>query len=53
MLRPCYALQAESDCQPLAIPYEIAKRFMLPELMVCHFFDGGWCSRSWDGNRAV
>lgn len=33
--------------------YEIAKRFMLPELMVLHFFDGGWCTRSWDGNRAI
>lgn len=33
--------------------YEIAKRFMLPELMVRHFFDGGWCNRFWDGNRAV
>lgn len=33
--------------------YEIAKRFMLPELMVSHFFDGGWSVRSWNGNRAV
>lgn len=33
--------------------YEIAKRFMLPELMVKHFFDGGWCTRSWDGHRAI
>ena len=33
--------------------YEIARRFMLPELMVKHFFDGGWCTRSWDGNLAV
>ena len=34
-------------------PYEIAKRFMVPELIVSHFFDGGWCKRSWEGNRAV
>lgn len=33
--------------------YEIAKRFMLPEWIVSHFFDGGWCSRSWEGNRAI
>ena len=33
--------------------YEIAKRFMLPELIVQHFFEGGWFRRSYEGNLAV
>lgn len=33
--------------------YEIAKRFMVPEWIVSHFFDGGWAERSWSGNNAI
>ena len=33
--------------------YEIAKRFMVPEWIVAHFFDGGWSERSWHGNNAI
>lgn len=30
---------------------EIATRFKVPVRIITHFFDGGWCERSWNGHH--